>query len=83
MMLYKQTHHGQVREGIDKIFKEFGLCITITTLLIMVDLSGVTLDLDVSKFYPYKKPNEETVDIHNISNHPTTVIRNLDSGISK
>lgn len=71
------------RKDLIRIFKEFGLSITVTTNLTKVDYLDVTLDLETGKYYPYRKPNEDTTYIHRNSNHPPSIIRNLVPAISR
>lgn len=49
----------------------------------MVNFLDITINLNTSKYYSYRKPNVETVYSHETSNHLPTVIRNLVSIVSK
>ena len=62
---------------------DFGLSITIETNLTVVNYLDVTLDLLNDKFRPYRKPNDFPLYIHNDSNHPPHVKRQLPININK
>ena len=45
--------------------------------------SHVTLNLNTGKFHPYSKPNNTPLYVHNKSNHPPTILRNIPLAINK
>ena len=57
------------KKEIIKMFKNFGLSITVTTNVISANYLDVNFDLtkDISK--PYRKPNDEPIYINRHSNH--------------
>ena len=71
------------RKQMINLFKKFNLKITIETNLTITDFLDVTLDLQKNIYYPYIKPNNETLYIHAQSNHPPSIIRQLPKMISK
>jgi len=60
-----------------------GLKITIDTNLKQVNFLDVTLSLSDSKFWPYRKENDNLLYIHKYSNHPPTITKQLPSMIEK
>ena len=57
------------REAIVKVFKEFGLRITIQAYLLIVNFLDVQLNLGTSTDKPYRKPDNNPVYLDKISNH--------------
>lgn len=55
--------------SVTVIFKVSDLHITVTTNMAMTDFLDVTLDLNMSKYYPYKRSNEEIVYTKKSSKH--------------
>ena len=66
-----------------KIFKENGLNITVECNLAITDFLDITFDLKSGTYYPYRKQNNEILYIHNLSNHPPSIIKQIPSMISK
>ena len=67
----------QVKKNIQKIFKEVGLDIIIQGNMKIVNYLDVTFDLNDETYKPYKKPNNKIKCIHNNSNHPPILIRQI------
>ena len=55
----------------------FGLKITAETNLHVVNFLNVTFDLATGKYKPYRKPNDDLLNIHKHSNHPPNILRQL------
>ena len=68
---------------IIKLFKSFGLNITIKTNLTSVDFLDVRLNLKDGTYEPCSKPNSNPLYIHKNSNHPPSIIRDILKSISK
>ena len=66
-----------------KIFKENGLNITVEFNLAITEFLDTTFDLKSGTYYPYRKQNNEILYIHNLSNHPPSIIKQIPSMISK
>lgn len=58
-------------------FKQHGLSISIKSKLKIVDFLDISLNLTKGTFYPYRKPNNEPLNIHAKSNHPPSIIKHL------
>ena len=43
----------------------------------------VTLDLEIGVFKPYRKPNDQPLYVHRLSNHPPSVIKAIPKSINK
>ena len=71
------------KKQIVKIFKEYGLSITIQCNLKSVDFLDVTFDLYNSLYKPYRKPNNKPIYINKQSNHPLNVLKQLPRSITK
>ena len=59
------------------IFRACGLKVTVEIPMPQTDFLDVTFDLSLGKYWPYRKPNVEPLDIHAKSSHPPTVLKNL------
>ena len=68
---------------IIKLFKSFGLNITIKTNFTSVDFLDVRLNLKDGTYEPYREPNSNPLYIHKNSNHPPNIIRHIPKSISK
>ena len=73
----------KIKKKICKIFKENRLNITVECNLTITDILDVTFDLKSGTYYPYRKQNNEIFYIHNQSNHPPSIIKQIPSMISK
>ena len=49
----------------------------------MVNFLDVTLNLSTGKYQPYSKPNNVPLYVHNKSNHPPSILRNIPLSINK
>ena len=80
------TLSAQQTENIAKkmceIFKKNELRITVEVNLSVVDYLDVTLDLTRDEYRPYIKPNDKPQYVHNLSNHPQAVLRNIPRGVN-
>ena len=74
----------QIRKQLHALFKRYGLTITIEKPdLTSVNFLDVTLDLEKGIFKPYKKPNDQPLYVHKLSNHPPCVTRAIPKSINK
>ena len=71
----------RTRKDITREFKKQGLNISISANLKICNFLDVTLNLTDGTYYPYRKPNNETLYIDSNSNHPPTVITHLPAAI--
>ena len=69
----------RIRKNIIALFKSEGLSITIYTNLIGTDFLDVSFNLEMDKFFPYRKPSNTPLYIHSESNHPPSIIKQLPS----
>ena len=66
----------RIRKGIIALFKSEGnLSITIDTNLTETDFLDVSFNLEIDKFFPYRKPSNAPFYIHSESNHPPSIIK--------
>ena len=70
------------KKEIIELFHEHGLKIIIETGLKSVDFLDVTLDLTNATFRPFRKRNDEPLYVHKLSNHPTTVTKQIPNSIN-
>ena len=68
----KGPKRDRIRKDIISLFKDEGLSIKIDANLI-----------DTGKYFPFKKPNKKPLYKHSISNHPSSIIKELLSMINK
>ena len=73
----------KLRKDIMKVFKEMGLALTIQSNLTMVNFLDVTFNLKDGTYKPYKKPNDIPIYININSNHPSNIIKQIPTIISK
>ena len=64
----------KIRKGFHQLFNENGLT---ECNLKTVNYLGITLDLNIGTYKPYRKPNDETLYIHAKSNHPANILKQL------
>ena len=74
---YSGPQMDRLRKRIVDIFKRYGFKITISINLTTTDFLDLNLDLQRNKFFPYKKPNDTPVYVHNDSNHPRNILKQL------
>ena len=60
----------RIRKDIIALFKSERLSITIDTNLIKANYLDVSFNLEMEKYFPYRKPNNSPLYIHSESNHP-------------
>ena len=63
------------KKDIIKMFKSFGLSVTVTTNVTSANYIDVNIDLTKDIYKPYRKPNDELVYIDRHSNHPPNILR--------
>ena len=73
----------KLRKDITKIFKNEGLKITCETNLIETDYLDVKFNIPKSKYFPFKKPNDNPLYINTSSNQPPQVIEQTLKTISQ
>ena len=71
----------KIRKDIIALFKSEGL--SVDTNLIETDFLDVSLNLEMDKFFPYRKPSNTLLYIHSKSNHPPSIIKQLPSMTNK
>ena len=73
----------KMRKNIIALFKEEGLTIKINTNLTETVFVDVTFNLATAKFFPFRKPSNVPLYINVISNHASTIIKDLSKMINK
>ena len=79
----KPREMERIKKEICKVFRDNGLKITVETNTTKVNFLDVTLDLRSGKFYPYIKEGNIPLYIHQESNHPPSILRNIPESINK
>ncbi len=72
-----------IKKGLCSIFNSHGLKITIEANKQIVNFLDVTLNLSNGKYTPYSKPNNTPQYVHNKSNHPPGISKNVPKAINK
>ena len=67
----------RMKKNIINVFQQHGLKITADTNLIQTNFLDVTFNLTSGKYWPYRKPNDQPLYIHQKSNHPPTIKKQL------
>lgn len=73
----------KIKKLICKMFSKNGLKITIEANKKSVNFLDITLDLDKGTHAPYSKPNDIPLYIHQDSNHPPSIKKNIPLAINK
>lgn len=79
----RKSKMEQKRKAIFKMFNKLGLEITIDTNLETVNFLDATLSIKDGKYWPYSKPNNNTVYVHTQSNHPPYVLKQIPTSINQ
>ena len=77
------TKVEKTSKAIRKLYSEHGFKITIETGQRRIEFLDVVLDLNQDSFRPFRKLNSETVYIHNSSNHPDYIKREIPRMVNK
>ena len=72
-----------MKKKICKVFKDNNLRITIEANIKVTNFLDVTLNLTNNSYTPYTKPNNTIMYVHKLSNHPTSITKNLPQNINK
>ena len=67
----------QIRKNILKTFQQHGLQVTTEANMIETDFLDITLNLSSSKFWLYRKPNNQPLYIYATLNHPSIIKKHL------
>ena len=73
----------KLRQKVVTIFGEFGLRITSTANLKVVQFLDVTLDLESEVYKPYIKPGDRPLYVNSQSNHPPSILKNIPLAVNK
>ena len=72
----------RIKKDIIATFKKLNL-IVIESNMKIVNFLDVTLRLSDESFSPYRKPNDESLYINSMSNHPPNIIKHLPKSINR
>ena len=72
-----------IKKEICKIFAENKLNITIEANKKIIDFLDITIDLRTGVHKPFMKPNNTPLYVHNKSNHPPNIIKNIPESINR
>ena len=67
----------KTRKEFTKVLEELGLKITVQSNLKVVDYLDITLNLESRKYHPYRKPGNDPLYINAKSNHPPSIIKEI------
>ena len=73
----------RIKKKIIKVFQQYGLNISADTNLVQTHFLDVTFNLKSGKHWPYHKPNDHPLYLHQQSNHPPTIKKQLPSMLAK
>ena len=73
----------KTKQEVSNVFKSHGLKITIEANKKTVNFLDVTLDLPSGSYKPYMKPNNKLLYVHQQSNHPPALKKNIPLNINK
>ena len=72
----------KIKKSVCKIFKDNGFTITIEANKTVVDFLDVTFNIATGTYSPYMKPDNIPLYVHQQSNHPPTITRNIPLAIN-
>ena len=72
-----------IKKEICKIFEENKLNITIEANKKIIDFLDITMALRTGVHKPFMKPNNTPLYVHNKSNHPPNIIKNIPESINR
>ena len=73
----------KARKDLIQIFADFGMKITAAANLKRVNFLDITFDLTDGTYKPYRKPNDDPPYVNRLSNHPSSILRQLPLSINK
>ena len=73
----------RIKKDIIASFKKLNLKIVIESNMKIVNFLDVTLNLSDGSFSPCRKPNDESLYINSMSNHPPNIIKHLPKSINR
>ena len=73
----------KTKQEVSEIFKADGLKITIEANKKTINFLDVTLDLASGSYKPFMKPNNKILYVHQESNHPPALLKNIPGNINK
>ena len=73
----------KIKKEMCKIFRDHGLKITIEANKTIVNFPDITLDLQSGKHYPFTKEGNIPLYMHKKSNHPPSILKNIQDSINK
>ena len=73
----------KTKQEVSEIFKANGLKITIEANKKTINFLDVTLDLASGSYKPFMKPNNKILYVHQESNHPPALLKNIPKNINK
>jgi len=73
----------KTKQEVSEIFKANGLKITIEANKKTINFLDVTLDLASGSYKPFMKPNNKILYVHQESNHPPALLKNIPENINK
>ena len=73
----------KTKQQIAKIFKDHGLSLEIQCNHTAMDFLDISLDLKSGLFKPFMKENNVIHYVHNKSNHPPSILKNLPKGVEQ
>ena len=72
----------KTKQEVSNVFKSNGLKITIKANKMIVTFLDVTSDLTSASYRPYMKLNNKLLHVHQPSNHPPTLLKNIPLNIT-
>ena len=85
LMVLRNTNKqdsDRIRKKIINSMKQMGFDIEIIMNLKKVNFLDVTLDLTQGTYQPFKKPNDQLLYVHESSNHPKNILKQLPISIN-
>ena len=73
----------KTRKELIKVFQTHGLKLEFEFSLKTVDYLDITFDLNTGSYRPYRKPNNDTRYINAKSKHPSFILKQISTAISK
>ena len=73
----------QIKKKICEVYKKHGLSITVDANKKVVQFLDVEFNLENETYQPFIKPNDVPLYVHQLSNHPPSVLKNIPVAVNR
>ena len=73
----------KIKKKICEVYRKYGLSLTVDANKTVVQFLDVEFNLEKESFKPFIKPNDVPSYVHQLSNHPPSILRNIPASINR